>query len=64
MIDEHPPYFQPFLNGKMVLNNQIFRDLKGSTAPYDRTVDVFAYKPRAAAFSDAAGHRPGAPGWN
>ena len=27
VIHAHPPYFKPFLSGKMVLNNQIFRDL-------------------------------------
>ena len=27
VIEKHPPYFEPFLTGKMMLNNQIFRDL-------------------------------------
>src|SRR5215216_2648548 len=67
ILQEHPSTFRPFLTGKMLLNNQSFRelfriqtlnpdlklrlrsltllftDLKGSTALYDRTGDVFAY---------------------
>jgi class 3 adenylate cyclase len=27
VIYAHPPYFKPFLSGKMMINNQIFRDL-------------------------------------
>ncbi|HWN99088.1 MAG TPA: DUF5939 domain-containing protein [Blastocatellia bacterium] len=68
ILQEHPSTFRPFLTGKMLLNNQSFRelfriqtlipdlklrlrsltllftDLKGSTALYDQTGDVFAYK--------------------
>ena len=67
ILNEHPSKFLPFLTGKMLLNNQSFRelfriqhlipdlklrlrsltllftDLKGSTALYDQTGDVFAY---------------------
>jgi len=67
ILQEHPSTFRPFLTGKMLLNNQSFRelfriqtlkpdlklrlrsltllftDLKGSTALYDQTGDVFAY---------------------
>jgi class 3 adenylate cyclase len=67
ILREHPSTFQLFLTGKMLLNNQSFRDLfriqhlipdlklrlrsltllftdlKGSTALYDQTGDVFAY---------------------
>ncbi len=27
MLREHPPYFTPFVTGKMILNNQLFREL-------------------------------------
>ncbi len=27
VVKKHPPYFKPFVTGKMMLNNQIFRDL-------------------------------------
>ncbi len=27
VVKEYPPYFKPFVTGKMILNNQIFRDL-------------------------------------
>jgi class 3 adenylate cyclase len=67
ILEDHPSTFHPFLTGKMLLNNQSFRelfrvqtlipdlklrlrsltllftDLKGSTALYDQTGDVFAY---------------------
>jgi class 3 adenylate cyclase len=67
ILEDHPSSFRPFLTGKMLLNNQGFRelfriqtlipglklrlrsltllftDLKGSTALYDQTGDVFAY---------------------
>jgi class 3 adenylate cyclase len=67
ILEEYPSKMAPFLTGKMLLNNQGFRDLfriqnlipnlrlhvrsltilftdlKGSTALYDRTGDVFAY---------------------
>lgn len=67
ILADHPSTFRPFLTGKMLLNNQSFRelfriqtlipdlklrlrsltllftDLKGSTALYDQTGDVFAY---------------------
>ncbi len=67
ILREDPSTFRPFLTGKMLFNNQRFRelfriqtlipdlklrlrsltllftDLKGSTALYDQTGDVFAY---------------------
>jgi len=67
IMRDHPSAFRPFLTGKMLLNNQSFRelfriqtlipdlklrlrsltllftDLKGSTALYDQTGDVYAY---------------------
>ncbi|HKA22985.1 MAG TPA: DUF5939 domain-containing protein [Blastocatellia bacterium] len=67
ILRDHPSTFRPFLTGKMLLNNQSFRelfriqtlipdlklklrsltllftDLKGSTALYDQTGDVYAY---------------------
>jgi class 3 adenylate cyclase len=67
ILREQPSTFRPFLTGKMLLNNQSFRelfriqtlipdlklklrsltllftDLKGSTALYDQTGDVYAY---------------------
>lgn len=67
ILQEHPSKLLPFLTGKMLLNNQSFRelfriqnlipdlklrlrsltllftDLKGSTALYDRTGDLYAY---------------------
>src|SRR5262249_923315 len=67
ILREHPSTFRAFFTGKMLLNNQSFRelfriqtlipdlklrlrsltllftDLKGSTALYDQTGDVFAY---------------------
>lgn len=67
IVEAHPSKLRPFFTGKMLLNNQSFRDLfrvqhlvpglrlplrsltvlftdlKGSTALYDKTGDVFAY---------------------
>ena len=67
ILRDQPSTFRPFLTGKMLLNNQSFRelfriqtlipdlklrlrsltllftDLKGSTALYDQTGDVYAY---------------------